>query len=112
MCFHFVAYNRCPRCSSTFRRRRLRVPCWNGLVQRWRVHRHGLLCFSDKYERGADECYANELCPPCAEQVRAQRRLRARKPAGHADRNSHIPPNACTGCAVVGLDQPSRWRCW
>ncbi|UNI16021.1 hypothetical protein JDV02_002498 [Purpureocillium takamizusanense] len=30
MCFHFVSWNACPVCSTTFNRRRNLVPCWNG----------------------------------------------------------------------------------
>ncbi|KAL7813579.1 hypothetical protein V8C44DRAFT_357391 [Trichoderma aethiopicum] len=66
MCVHFQSWNRCSSCFLTFNRRRNRVPCWNGSLSRWRVHRHGLSCRSGWYERADDEVYTHLFCEACA----------------------------------------------
>ncbi|ETR99760.1 hypothetical protein M419DRAFT_37445 [Trichoderma reesei RUT C-30] len=66
MCVHFQSWNRCSSCFLTFNRRRNRVPCWNGSLSRWRIHRHGLSCRSGWYERADDEVYTHLFCEACA----------------------------------------------
>ncbi|TFB01595.1 hypothetical protein CCMA1212_006511 [Trichoderma ghanense] len=66
MCVHFQSWNRCSSCFLTFNRRRNRVPCWNGSLSRWRIHRHGLSCRSGWYERADDEVYTHLFCGTCA----------------------------------------------
>ncbi|KAH6603793.1 hypothetical protein Trco_007239 [Trichoderma cornu-damae] len=66
MCVHFQSWNRCSSCFLTFNRRRNRVPCWNGSVSRWRIHRHGLSCRSGWYERADDEVYTHTPCEACS----------------------------------------------
>ncbi|KAL7931921.1 hypothetical protein V8C35DRAFT_105187 [Trichoderma chlorosporum] len=65
MCVHFQSWNRCSSCFLTFNRRCNRVPCWNGSVSRWRIHRHGLSCRSGWYERADDEVYTHLPCEAC-----------------------------------------------
>ncbi|KAL7793809.1 hypothetical protein V8C37DRAFT_401668 [Trichoderma ceciliae] len=65
MCVHFQSWNRCSSCFLTFNRRCNRVPCWNGSVSRWRIHRHGLSCRSGRYERADDEVYTHMPCEAC-----------------------------------------------
>ncbi|KAL6862230.1 hypothetical protein J3F83DRAFT_716618 [Trichoderma novae-zelandiae] len=71
MCVHFQSWNRCSSCFLTFNRRRNRVPCWNGAVSRWRVHRHGLSCRSGWYERADDEVYTHLFCEACSHEEAA-----------------------------------------
>lgn len=66
MCVHFQSWNRCSSCFLTFNRRRNRVPCWNGSLSRWRIHRHGLACRSGWYERADDEVYTHVSCAACS----------------------------------------------
>ncbi|KAI9155468.1 hypothetical protein HJFPF1_08052 [Paramyrothecium foliicola] len=66
MCLSFVTNSTCPECSNLFRRRRTSVPCWNGSLSPWRIHRHGLSCRSSRYDRGPDEVRTDELCSGCA----------------------------------------------
>ncbi|KAL7908306.1 hypothetical protein GGI35DRAFT_57791 [Trichoderma velutinum] len=65
MCVHFRSWNRCSSCFLTFNRRCNRVPCWNGSLSRWRIHRHGLSCRSGWYERADDEVYTDLSCELC-----------------------------------------------
>ncbi|KAL6695779.1 hypothetical protein J3F84DRAFT_342790 [Trichoderma pleuroticola] len=65
MCVHFRSWNRCSSCFLTFNRRCNRVPCWNGSLSRWRLHRHGLSCRSGCYERADDEVYTHLSCESC-----------------------------------------------
>ncbi|KAL6797367.1 hypothetical protein GGI42DRAFT_344807 [Trichoderma sp. SZMC 28013] len=65
MCVHFRSWNRCSSCFLTFNRRCNRVPCWNGSLSRWRIHRHGLSCRSGCYERADDEVYTHLPCESC-----------------------------------------------
>lgn len=65
MCVHFRSWNRCSSCFLTFNRRCNRVPCWNGSLSRWRIHRHGLSCRSGCYERADDEVYTHLSCESC-----------------------------------------------
>jgi hypothetical protein len=66
MCLSYITKNTCPECRTLFRRSTTRVPCWNGSVNPWRIHRNGLSCRSSRYDRGPDQTRLDELCASCA----------------------------------------------
>jgi hypothetical protein len=66
MCLSYTSSSTCPECRVLIRRTTARVPCWNGALSPWRVHRNGLSCRSDRYDRGPDQTTLDELCPGCS----------------------------------------------
>ncbi|GJN73446.1 hypothetical protein PLICBS_007524 [Purpureocillium lilacinum] len=97
MCFHFISWNACPVCSTTFNKRRNLVPCWNGDIAsplsssssspsssssssssttlrrpKAALHvlrHHGLRCRSGHYAESESETYTDRPCGACAARI-------------------------------------------